>query len=245
LQVRRLGLKCALSAKANEGRLILVNSLTPSTPKTKFMAQQLQALLDNQAANSLASASEFMRSAEEAGCSSLVSRQRMLAEAQAGGTEQRREGPEWTQQQHEEQQQREQQQLEAGSQLDRGLGSLLQQLQQPEAAQEQTLPQGQQQQQQQETPGSGQERKAAGLVASRLSAVLIDSAKDGDDGGSLMRRAVNNLPGELWHVVESIDCSTDCSTGCSTTCSAVCITDCGDVCMGYRTRWRHACLLSG
>lgn len=31
----------------------------------------------------------------------------------------------------------------------------------------------------------------------RLNAVLIDSAKDGEDGGELMRRAVRNLPGVL------------------------------------------------
>lgn len=39
LQVRRLGLKCALSAKANEGRLILLDSLAPTgRPKTSIMA---------------------------------------------------------------------------------------------------------------------------------------------------------------------------------------------------------------
>jgi hypothetical protein len=32
-------------------------------------------------------------------------------------------------------------------------------------------------------------------VATRLSAVLIDTAKDGDDGGEIMRKAARNLPG--------------------------------------------------
>jgi ribosomal protein L4 len=39
--VRRLGLKCALSAKVNEGRFILLDSLAPTTHKTKVMAGQL------------------------------------------------------------------------------------------------------------------------------------------------------------------------------------------------------------
>jgi hypothetical protein len=44
-QVRRLGLKCALSAKANEGRLLLLDSLHPTSPKTKHMADKLSNLL--------------------------------------------------------------------------------------------------------------------------------------------------------------------------------------------------------
>lgn len=191
-QVRRLGLKCALSAKANEGRLILVDSLTPFTPKTKFMAVKLQALLDSQEANSLSSAFSVMRSAEEAGCSSLVSRQRLLADAQARGVT----GQE--QQQQEEHQ--EQQQLAAGSDQELDIASLLQQKQQPDTPQQ---PEQQQpNQQQQEKPGSVQEGKAAGVVGPRLSAVIIDSAKDGDDGGALMRRTVRNLPGERCCVVQ-------------------------------------------
>jgi hypothetical protein len=54
-KVRRLGLKCALSAKANEGRLILVDSLAPPADphnpfkfKTKVMAVKLQSLLNTQ-----------------------------------------------------------------------------------------------------------------------------------------------------------------------------------------------------
>jgi large subunit ribosomal protein L4 len=45
VQVRRLGLKCALSAKANEGRLLLLDSLQPNSPKTKHMAEKLSHLL--------------------------------------------------------------------------------------------------------------------------------------------------------------------------------------------------------
>eukprot|EP00882_Tetradesmus_deserticola_P024895 GHRQ01027247.1.p2 GENE.GHRQ01027247.1~~GHRQ01027247.1.p2 ORF type:complete len:179 (+),score=54.15 GHRQ01027247.1:324-860(+) len=45
VQVRRLGLKCALSAKANEGRLLLLDSLHPGIPKTKHMAAKLGHLL--------------------------------------------------------------------------------------------------------------------------------------------------------------------------------------------------------
>eukprot|EP00775_Hariotina_reticulata_P001256 gene1255-1596_t len=45
-KVRRLGLKCALSAKSNEGRLLLVDSLLPDIPKTKLMLQKLQHLLE-------------------------------------------------------------------------------------------------------------------------------------------------------------------------------------------------------
>jgi hypothetical protein len=48
VQVRRLGLKCALSAKANEGRLLLLDSLQPSSPKTKHMALKLGHLLADQ-----------------------------------------------------------------------------------------------------------------------------------------------------------------------------------------------------
>ena len=44
-QVRRLGLKCALSAKANEGRLLLLDSLHPTSPKTKAIAAKLSHLL--------------------------------------------------------------------------------------------------------------------------------------------------------------------------------------------------------
>lgn len=46
-KVRRLGLKCALSAKANEGRLLLVDSLNPNSPKTKQMYTKLQKLLED------------------------------------------------------------------------------------------------------------------------------------------------------------------------------------------------------
>ncbi|KAI8477377.1 MAG: ribosomal protein L4 domain-containing protein [Monoraphidium minutum] len=44
-KVRRLGLKCALSAKAHEGRLLLLDSLRPDTPKTKLLAARLARLL--------------------------------------------------------------------------------------------------------------------------------------------------------------------------------------------------------
>ncbi|WIA42503.1 hypothetical protein OEZ86_008490 [Tetradesmus obliquus] len=44
-KVRRLGLKCALSAKANEGRLLLLDSLHPTSPKTKAIAAKLSHLL--------------------------------------------------------------------------------------------------------------------------------------------------------------------------------------------------------
>eukprot|EP00878_Enallax_costatus_P007065 GHUV01007404.1.p1 GENE.GHUV01007404.1~~GHUV01007404.1.p1 ORF type:complete len:353 (+),score=105.41 GHUV01007404.1:281-1339(+) len=47
-KVRRLGLKCALSAKANEGRLIVLDSLQPDQLKTKFMYAKLQNLLQDQ-----------------------------------------------------------------------------------------------------------------------------------------------------------------------------------------------------
>jgi hypothetical protein len=46
--VRRLGLKCALSAKANEGRLLLLDSLHTTVPKTKHMAAKLGHLLEDQ-----------------------------------------------------------------------------------------------------------------------------------------------------------------------------------------------------
>lgn len=48
LQVRRLGLKSALSAKAHEGRLLLVDSLAPEVPKTKLLASKLEGLLAGQ-----------------------------------------------------------------------------------------------------------------------------------------------------------------------------------------------------
>jgi len=60
-KVRRLGLKCALSAKAAEGRLLLVDTLNPAAaaaaagtappgapPKTRVLAAQLSALLAGQ-----------------------------------------------------------------------------------------------------------------------------------------------------------------------------------------------------
>jgi large subunit ribosomal protein L4 len=47
-KVRRLGLRSALSAKLNEGRLIIVESLKPEHPKTRAMAAHLAALLSQQ-----------------------------------------------------------------------------------------------------------------------------------------------------------------------------------------------------
>jgi hypothetical protein len=190
-QVRRLGLKCALSAKANEGRLILVDSLTPLLPKTKVMAGKLQALLDLQAANSLTTASKVFRNAKEAGCSSLVSRQRMLAVEDArvlrqGGKKKKKK------------KEVQQQQLEASAHQESGNGSLLQ-----EQEQQEVDPLELQRQQEAAERAERKRRKAlkaAQAAAPRLNAVLIDAAKDGDDGGELMRRAVKNLPGELWHV---------------------------------------------
>ncbi|KAK9908815.1 hypothetical protein WJX75_003252 [Coccomyxa subellipsoidea] len=44
-KVRKLGLKCALSAKASEGRLMILDSLTIDPPKTKYLDEQLTALL--------------------------------------------------------------------------------------------------------------------------------------------------------------------------------------------------------
>jgi large subunit ribosomal protein L4 len=44
-KVRRLGLKCALSAKAHEGRLLLLDSLRPTEPKTKELAAKLARLM--------------------------------------------------------------------------------------------------------------------------------------------------------------------------------------------------------
>ena len=44
-KVRRLGLRCALSAKAHEGNLLLVDSLRPSEPRTKLLAAALDKLL--------------------------------------------------------------------------------------------------------------------------------------------------------------------------------------------------------
>ncbi len=44
-KVRRLGLRCALSAKAHEGRLLLLDSLRPDEPKTKLLAERLDGLL--------------------------------------------------------------------------------------------------------------------------------------------------------------------------------------------------------
>lgn len=47
-KVRRLGLKCALSAKALEGRLLVVDSLEPGEAKTKALAAHLDRLLAGQ-----------------------------------------------------------------------------------------------------------------------------------------------------------------------------------------------------
>ncbi|CAL8460883.1 g414 [Coccomyxa elongata] len=44
-KVRKLGLKCALTAKATEGRLTVVDSLAVDPPKTKVLDEQLHALL--------------------------------------------------------------------------------------------------------------------------------------------------------------------------------------------------------
>ena len=44
-RVRRLGLQCALSAKAWERRLLVVESLAPAEPKTKLMSGHVDALL--------------------------------------------------------------------------------------------------------------------------------------------------------------------------------------------------------
>lgn len=46
-RVRRLGLKCALSAKAFEGRLMVVDSLRPASPKTKTVDTHVEALLSD------------------------------------------------------------------------------------------------------------------------------------------------------------------------------------------------------
>jgi len=51
-KVRRLGLKCALSAKAHEGRLLLLSSLKPDEPKTKLLSQKLARLLAGRARRS-------------------------------------------------------------------------------------------------------------------------------------------------------------------------------------------------
>ena len=45
-RVRRLGLKCALSAKASEGRLLVVDSLKPETIKTKEMNAHIENLME-------------------------------------------------------------------------------------------------------------------------------------------------------------------------------------------------------
>ena len=45
-RVRRLGLKCALSAKAWERRLIVVDSLRPGDHKTKTMDGHMATLLE-------------------------------------------------------------------------------------------------------------------------------------------------------------------------------------------------------
>ncbi|KAF8063844.1 TRN1 [Scenedesmus sp. PABB004] len=53
-KVRRLGLKCALSARANEGRLLVLDSVAPpGPPKTKAMAARLGALLPGRPAQRL------------------------------------------------------------------------------------------------------------------------------------------------------------------------------------------------
>eukprot|EP00890_Picochlorum_soloecismus_P004822 jgi/Picsp_1/5340/NSC_02701-R1_50s ribosomal protein l4 len=44
-RVRRLGLKCALSAKASEGRLMVIDSLKPETIKTKEMDNHIENLM--------------------------------------------------------------------------------------------------------------------------------------------------------------------------------------------------------
>jgi large subunit ribosomal protein L4 len=48
-RVRRLGLKCAVSAKLQEGRLIVVDTLDPSDCKTSFLQERVDALLGDAA----------------------------------------------------------------------------------------------------------------------------------------------------------------------------------------------------
>lgn len=52
-RVRRLGLKCALSAKASEGRILVVDSLKPDTIKTKEMNTHIENLMEEAPRKSL------------------------------------------------------------------------------------------------------------------------------------------------------------------------------------------------
>lgn len=105
--MRRLGLKSALSAKANEGRLILVDSLVPTPAvsrfvKTKLMAGKLQTLVDLQTAAAEAVASKGFvggPAGQEQGLSSLVLKQALLQLEQEQKQEKRAGGKKEQQQQ--------------------------------------------------------------------------------------------------------------------------------------------------
>lgn len=65
-RVRRLGLKCALSAKINEGRLIVVDSLIVQPAKTKVFARKLDKLIQGSTHRSVLFI-DSSKSGEEAG----------------------------------------------------------------------------------------------------------------------------------------------------------------------------------
>jgi hypothetical protein len=176
VQVRRLALKCALSAKANEGRLLLLDSLQPWAPKTRVLASALQPLLDTQAAAaaaaSVAAAATAARrgGAQGATRSELGLPQLLLAferrRAARVATLRRRSGidaPRYR------------------SMLQAGRLRLRQQTRELEARRRRQ--------------GQGRDEAPTLRLPVPLSAVLLDSGKEGLDGGEALRRAAANLPG--------------------------------------------------
>jgi large subunit ribosomal protein L4 len=63
-KVRRMGLMCALSAKAHEQRLLIVDSMQPSDVKTRLVQQHLDMLLQDAPRQSVLLVDESMDSAE-------------------------------------------------------------------------------------------------------------------------------------------------------------------------------------
>jgi hypothetical protein len=227
-QVRRLGLKCALSAKAREGRLILVDSLRPWSPKTKAMSAQLQQLLNRQAtavtALSSAGVTAATAQAQQGGMQEqevftpgLLGLPHMVL-AQAGGaaaaSSSSKVSKAWGRKARRARamrilsgvrdfRQQEAvllQQAAAAAAAEPGRAAVLLLLP-PSAAQDAgsasplawaAAPQAAKQRRRRR-----QQQQAAARLPVRMSALLLDSSKDGSDGGEWLRRAARNLPGAV------------------------------------------------